>query len=455
MTEFTRNEIETAIGTKYEGANVEKFTDVTTDTRKITKGSLFIALKGEKFNGEDFAFEAVEKGAAGVVVSKECSAKLSDKGAIFKVTDTLLAYQQIAHVWRMKFDIPLIAITGSNGKTTTKELVATALSPLGEIHKTAANFNNEVGLPLTLLGITENHKAAVVEIGMRGLCQIEKLAPIAAPNIGIVTNVGETHIELLGSIENIAKAKSELVEAISSGGVVILNRDDKFVYDMRNKVNNNVKVITYGIQNTADVRAVDIEYDGLATKFTVVCNEKNYGYELPMAGEHNVYNALAAIATGVYLNVSHEDMRTALSMAKNAKMRFEVSEKDGITFINDAYNASPLSMRAALSTMSKTYHGRKIAVLGDMFELGEAEQEAHKKVGEEVAEFGIDILITLGERGKIIAEGAKSKGVKSVTSVSTHKEAADILKQVMIKGDTVLIKGSRGMEMEKVFEFLL
>ncbi|MBO6178398.1 MAG: UDP-N-acetylmuramoyl-tripeptide--D-alanyl-D-alanine ligase [Selenomonadaceae bacterium] len=454
MTEFTRSEIESAIGAKQEGAVAEKFTDITTDTRKITPNSLFIALKGEKFNGEDFAFEAVEKGAAGVVVSLNCSKKLNEKGAIFKVPDTLSAYQKIAQAWRMRFDVPVIAITGSNGKTTTKELVAAALCPIGAIHKTAANFNNEVGLPLTLLGINEHHKAVVVEIGMRGLHQIENLAPIAAPNIGIVTNVGETHIELLGSIENIAKAKCELVEAIPAGGAVILNRDDKFVYDMRNKANDNVKVVTYGIHNDADVKAVDIGADGLNTKFKVVFGGKSYDYELPMAGEHNVYNALAAIAAGLYLGVSNEDMRKALSVATNAKMRFEVSEKDGVTFINDAYNASPLSMRAALSTLSKTYRGRKIALLGDMFELGKEEEAAHKKVGEEVAEFGIDVLITLGERAKLIAKGAKSKGVTNVTSVNTHIEAADALKEIIKRGDTVLIKGSRGMEMEKVLEFM-
>ena len=452
MTEFTRKEIENALEVKEEGEVKEVFSDITTDTRKIVRNSLFIALKGEKFNGEDFGAEAVEKGAAGIVVSENFKGEIKN-AAIFKVDDTLKAYQKIAHFWREKFNTPVIAITGSNGKTTTKELVAAALSPLGEIHKTAANFNNEVGLPLTLLGIRENHKAVVVEIGMRGLKQIEALAPIADPSIGIVTNVGETHMELLGSIENIAKAKGELVEAIHNG-TVILNRDDANVYAMKDKANPNVKVLTFGIYNDADIKASEITADGLNTKFNATYNNKTCEYIIPMAGEHNVYNALAAIAAGVALDVKMEDMAKALQNAKNAKMRFEVSEKNGVTFINDAYNASPLSMRAALSTMANTYKGRNIAVLGDMLELGEAEDAAHRKVGEEVKEFNFSALITLGERGKIIAEGAKEAGMKDVTATNTHIDAAKALQSILKKGDTVLLKGSRGMAMEKILELI-
>lgn len=451
MTEFTREEIEKAIGVKAEGNLTEKFSGLSTDTRKIGNGSLFIALKGEKFNGEDFVSDAIEKGASGVVTSKDFSGKVN--AAIFKVEDTLKAYQQIAHFWREKFNAPVIAITGSNGKTTTKELVAAALSPLGEIHKTAANFNNEVGLPLTLLGIRENHKAVVVEIGMRGLKQIEALAPVANPSIGVVTNVGETHIELLGSVENIAKAKSELVEAIQEG-TVILNRDDPNVYAMKDKAKPNVKVITFGIYQDADVKASEISYDGLITTFNVSYKGKNHAFALPLAGEHNVYNALAAISAGISLNITLEDMSEALKTVKNVKMRFEITEKDGITFINDAYNASPLSMKASISTTAGTYKGRKIAVLGDMLELGNEEYEAHIKVGKDVKEFGFYALITLGERGKIIAEGAKTAGLTECFSANTHEEAANTLKTIMKKEDTVLLKGSRGMEMEKILGYL-
>lgn len=452
MTEFTGIEIEKILGVKAEGELKEKFSDITTDTRKIEKNSLFIALKGEKFNGEDFAAEAVSKGAAGVVASENFKEEL--KGVlVFKVPDTLKAYQEIGHFWREKFNIPVIAVTGSNGKTTTKELTAAALSPLGDIHKTAANFNNEVGLPLTLLGIRENHRAVVVEIGMRGLHQIEALAPIADPSIGIVTNVGETHMELLGSLENIAKAKGELVEAINAG-TVILNRDDANVYAMKDNAKPNVKVITFGIYNDADIKASDIAADGLNTSFKVAYKNENYTFTIPMAGEHNVYNSLAAIAAGTVLNIALKDMADALQTVKNAKMRFEVTEKNGVTFINDAYNASPLSMRAALSTMSETYKGKKIAVLADMLELGNAEEAAHIKVGEEVVEFNFSALITLGERGKLIAGGAKAAGLQNVTVANTHAEAARALKSILQKGDIVLLKGSRGMAMEKILELM-
>ena len=233
---------------------------ITTDTRKIAAGDLFIALRGENFDGADFAADALHKGAVAVLVNAPLSASVQkdlkkEKGTVLIVPDTLKAYQEIAHAWRMKFDIPVVAITGSNGKTTTKDLTAAVLSGRGAVCRTAANYNNEVGLPLTLLGITEDDTAAVVEIGMRGLGQIAALAPVAAPNIGIVTNVCEVHMELLGSIENIAKAKAELVEAIPVGGTVLLNADDERVAAMRPMAADGVRILTYGIGADADIRA--------------------------------------------------------------------------------------------------------------------------------------------------------------------------------------------------------
>ena len=240
MPAFDLEEVLKATGAKVVNGAAKAFSDVVTDTRKIAEKVLFVALKGERFNGEDFAAEALKKGAAGVLVGKDCSqanleAAEKEQGAVLQVEDTLAAYQQIAQLHRLKFDLPVVAITGSNGKTTTKDLTAAVLSARGPVQKTQANFNNEIGLPLTLLGIEEKHTAAVVEIGMRGLHQIEALAPLAAPTVGIVTNVGETHMELLGSLENIAKAKAELVEAIPAGGTVILNNDNPYVAGMKDK----------------------------------------------------------------------------------------------------------------------------------------------------------------------------------------------------------------------------
>ena len=431
------------------------FNDIVTDSRKITEGSLFIALKGEKFNGEDFAIEAIEKGAAGVIVSKDCPEdKLPSSGLVLKVEDTLAAYQSFARVWREKFNIPVVAITGSNGKTTTKDLTAAVLSALGDVQKTSGNFNNEIGVPITLLGINDNHKTAVVEIGMRGLGQNEALAKVVKPNIGIVTMVGETHIELLGSIENIARAKRELVEAIKEGGTVILNADDPNVIAMKSQINSGVKLITFGIENEADVKAVKIITDNSSTNFIVSYNGNNYEFEIPMLGKHNVSNALAAISAGIALGLKADAIRNGFARLATTKMRFEIIERNGLHIINDAYNASPASMRAALQTTAEITNGRKIAVLGDMLELGNISEKVHREAGEEVVKNKFDILVTLGKLGKFIAEGAKDSGLEKIFSADTHEEAADYLNKILQKGDTVLCKGSRGMQMEKIIELI-
>ncbi len=428
------------------------FSGVTTDSRKITEGVLFVALKGENFNGEDFAEDSLKKGAAAVLVSN--SAKNISGGVVLKVEDTLTAYQKISQSWRERFQIPVIAITGSNGKTTTKDLTAAALSPLGEIQKTSANFNNEIGVPLTLLGINEHHKAAVVEIGMRGLGQIESLAKIVKPNIGIVINVNETHIEILKSVENIAKAKGELVEAIPSGGTVILNADNDFTAEMKKLAKNGVKIITYGIENPADLTAKNIVIEDTSTEFRLNYGNEIFDFEIPIIGRHNVSNALAAIAAGLTLGLSIKEIQRGFSTLATTKMRFEVIRRDGVTIVNDAYNASPASMRAAIQTVAEIYEGRKIAVLGDMLELGEISEKVHREVGEELAKNKFDTLITLGELGKFIADGAKDAGLKNIFTASTHEEAAKKILEIMRDGDTILFKASHGMHFEKIIELI-
>ena len=465
MTPFRIRDIIGATSAEVFGAErTECVQDVVTDTRKIAKGALFVALKGERFNGENFVAEAIERGAFAVLVSKVFSAdeteRLAKKAAVLKVADTQKAYQQIGHLWREQFKIPVIAITGSNGKTTTKDLTAAVLSARGKVCKTQANFNNEIGLPLTLLSITKADTVAVVEIGMRGLHQIEALAPIADPSIGIVTNVGETHMELLGSLENIARAKGELVEAIGKdgrGGTVILNADNAFVAKMREKARPGVKVVTFGIENAADVRALvdTIEtVSGSATRFAVEYAGERHVFEIKMVGRHNVMNALAAIAAGIVLGFSADEIEAGLKNLEATKMRFEVEEVKGYHIINDAYNASPMSMKAALETLARLTKGRKIAVLGDMFELGSVEREAHEAVGREAAMYGFSAVVTRGKLGKCIADGARKAGVKDVYSAESHEAAAELLKKILQKGDTVLFKGSRGMAMEKIIPLL-
>ena len=432
------------------------FEDITTDSRNITSGCLFIALKGEKFNGEDFAIEAIEKGAAGVVVSDECpDDKLPKTGLVLKVADTLAAYQSFARTWRENFNIPIVAITGSNGKTTTKDLTAAALSRLGAVQKTSKNFNNEIGVPLTLLGLNGNHKAAVVEIGMRGLHQIEALAKVVKPTMGIVTNVTETHIEILGSIENIALAKSEMVTAINSGGVVILNADDSNVLAMRSKAAKGVKVLTFGIDHEADLQAFNIETDSASTTFKVR-GIADYTFKINLLGRHNVLNALAAICAALESGLNCEDIQAGFEELETTAMRFQVIERDGLTIINDAYNASPASMRASIKTTADLAKGRKIAVLGDMLELGDISENAHREVGREAAEAEFDFLITLGTLAKFIADGARGAGLEAerVFSFDKHEDAASALKDVIKSGDTLLFKASRGMKMETVIELI-
>jgi len=432
---------------------------ITTDTRKIAAGDLFIALRGENFDGADFAADALHKGAAAVLVNAPLSASVQkelkkEKGTVLTVPDTLKAYQEIAHAWRMKFDIPVVAITGSNGKTTTKDLTAAVLSGRGAVCRTAANYNNEVGLPLTLLGITEDDTAAVVEIGMRGLGQIAALAPVAAPNIGIVTNVCEVHMELLGSIENIAKAKAELVEAIPVGGTVLLNADDERVAAMRSMAADGVRVLTYGIGADADIRAEALRLAAGGSQFMVAWGNERHDYSIPLAGRHNVSNALAALAAGFVLGCTPQEMQAGLRTLTPTKMRYEVHEIGARRFINDAYNASPSSMCAAIETTASLYHGRRIAVLGDMLELGAAAEEAHREIGKRVAELGFAALVTYGEQARWMHKAAEAAGCSVCYHAESHEAAAKYLREMLVDGDTVLFKGSRGMKMEQIIALL-
>jgi len=449
MAEFTLAEIAQATGGEIlQKGSLESFPDVVTDTRKITPKCVFVALKGEKFDGHDFAVQAAEKGAACVMVNRAVTVK--DVAAV-QVEDTLNAYQRLAAYHRRRFSIPVVAVTGSNGKTTTKDLTAAVLSEKYTTLKTEANFNNEIGLPRTLLQLTPQHQAAVVEMGMRGLGQIKHMASLAMPTLAIVTNVGETHMELLGSIENIARAKCELVEA-ARDGVVILNADDERVKSMRSKVRGRALLFGYG--KDADVRAIKINAQGEKTQFDcLLCGERAH-FTLPLAGRHNVYNALAAAAAGVALGLNAEQIGRGLSHAAMTDMRLSIGKLRGYTIINDAYNASPASMRSALDVLCDVAKERKIAVLGDMLELGETAAAAHESIGRQAAEKKLDAVVTCGELAGKIAQCAKEGGVPYVFAAQDHAQAAEKLRAFLHGGDTILFKGSRGMRMEKLIELI-
>ena len=431
------------------------FGGVTTDTRKVEEGMLFVALKGEKFDGHDFIAEAAKKGAIGAIVNKDYDvSRLEDVEIdILAVNDTLKAYQDLAKLWRSKFSIPVIGITGSNGKTTTKDLTAAVLSGKWNVLKTQANFNNEIGLPMTLLQLNKSYDVAVVEMGMRGLGQIKLLTDIAKPTMGVITNVGETHMELLGSIENIAKAKSEMAQAIEIDGKVVLNADDEHVAKMHEVT--KARPIYFGINHAADVKAFNVKTVGEGkTEFDAFIGENMAHFTLNMLGIHNVYNCLAALAVGYACGLTIEEMQKGLASFKPTAMRFEYKKVGDFNVINDAYNASPMSTKAALSNLAKVTDGRKILVMGDMFELGSVEVKAHEDIAVQAKEAGVSIIVTRGTLTQNTARKAREIGIPEVYECANHEEAVAILKKVLQKDDTVLFKGSHGMHMEKIIELL-
>lgn len=431
------------------------FTGVTTDSRAVQPGELFVALVGDKFDGHDYCAKAVELGARGVVISHDIEA-LPDNVAFFKVENTLTAYQEIARAYRRKFaGLKVFAITGSNGKTSTKDLLAACLSAKYKVVKTQGNFNNEIGLPKTLLSIEPDTDIAVVEMGMRGLGQIAELCDIAEPDSGLITNVGETHMELLGSMENIGKAKAEIVEKLPAEGFAILNGDNEYVLKAAEKT--NAKVVYFGLSDKCDYCGSDITTTALGTNFT--CTEKATGkavqVRLQLIGEHNVYNALSAIAGAACYGISLEDSAKALATARLTGSRQEIIYIGDITFINDAYNASPASMEAALKTLAEAKkaakNARSIAVLADMLELGAISEDAHRRVGSWAVEYGTDLVLTYGDEAAYISDQVEKLGGKAM-HFANRQEASDKLRQLADAGDIILLKGSNSMQVGKMLE---
>ena len=432
------------------------FTGITTDSRAVQPGELFVALKGGNFDGHDYCAKAVELGAAGVVISHDIEA-LPAGVAVFKVEDTLKAYQAMARAYRrQQKKLKVFAITGSNGKTSTKDLLAACLGAKYKVVKTQGNFNNEIGLPKTLLSIQPDTDIAVVEMGMRGLGQIAELCAIAEPDSGLITNVGETHMELLGSMENIGKAKSEIVENLPQSGFAVLNGDNEYV--VKAAALTKAKVVYFGLGENCDYRGSEIATSAMGTTF--VCTEKATGrsvkVRLQLIGEHNVYNALSAIAGAACYGVDMEASAKALATARLTGSRQEIIYIGDITFINDAYNASPASMEAALKTLAeakKAAHGkaRTIAVLADMLELGDISEDAHRRVGRWAVENGVDFVLTYGPQAAYIADEAAELGGKS-KHCADRQEAADALRLMASAGDIILLKGSHSMQVDKMLE---
>lgn len=422
--------------------------DVCTDSRKIEKDNLYIALEGETFDGHDFIEAAILKGAIAVIASKPV--QTTNEVPIIQVEDTLKALWALATYYREKLSKPVIAITGSVGKTSTKDIVATILSAKFDIHKSQGNFNNHFGMPLTMLGLEKKHDAIVVEMGMRGFGEISELTHIAKPNIAIITNIGLSHVERLGSQENILKAKLEIVEGLDENGVLIVNVNDL----MLAKVDRNIaqKIITIGVDVPADYSAYSVvDHGEEGVSFKVKLMEKVYDVHIPAMGKHNVYNVLFGIACGIELGMMPEQILEGIKKYQPGKMRLNLLDKGGIKFINDSYNASPDSMKAALQVLnSLAKGGRAIAILGNMFELGHMASVAHSDVGKMCRENGVEFAALIGENATDIAQGIADSNLYRI--FDTHEEIIHYMKDFLRTGDVVLVKGSRGMKMERILE---
>ncbi len=421
------------------------------DTRQINKNDVYIGIKGEKFDGNEFWKEALEKGAScviveNIIVTEEEKIKYNNK-TIIKVDDTLEALYKIARFKRDLYNIPVIAITGSVGKTSTKDIVANVVSKKYNTLKTIGNNNNNIGLPFTILKLKE-HEAAVIEMGMNHFGEIRLLASIAKPNICIITNIGTSHIGNLGSRENILKAKLEILEE-SKDVKVILNNDNDLLHKwyIENKQNWNIK--TYGIENKSDFNAKDIKLYTDGSEFTCNISGKEQKIKVPVGGEHFVLNSLCAITVGEMLKIDINDIKNGIQEFELTKKRMDIKElPNGIKVINDAYNASFESMQATLQYLTEFKENRKIAILGDMFELGEYSKELHEKVGKEVVKNKIDILICNGDNAKNIVLQAKKEKMnpESIYYVENKQDILKIVKDIAKKGDIILLKASNGMK---------
>lgn len=438
------------------------FAGVSTDSRMVRSGDLFVALRGERFDGHRFVADALASGAVSAVVDAEWAAENAgalSEAPVIVVADTLAALQELSRWYRLRFDIPVVAVTGSNGKTTTKDMTGAALGQELSVWKTAGNYNNHVGVPLTLFGIERAHDVAVVEMGMNHPGEIARLAGLAVPRIGIVTNVAAAHLESMRDLDGVARAKAELVAALPQEGTAVLNADDDRVRAMADT--GPAAVVLYGTAPDADVAADDIEQHGALISFTLrrtAMVRESMRVEVRAPGRHNVHNALAAIAASVALGLPAASAAAGLREFRTGSMRMEMSETGTFTVINDAYNANPASMTAALETLVEVAGQRPTAAaLGDMLELGEGSIDAHRALGERAAELGVGRLYLYGEAVKALADGAIGAGMPP-ERVRVHNDR-ETLARDLIKGlerDAVLlVKGSRGMRMEEVVESLV
>lgn len=426
----------------------KKFNKLSTDTRKIEKDNIFLALKGENFNGNKYVKEAFEKGASIAIVDEVLYNEEEINGIVIKVKDTKKALLSIARGYREKLGIKVVAITGSTGKTSTKDLVSAFLSGKYKVFKTKGNFNNEIGLPLMVLELDSSIDVAVLEMGMSNFNEIHNLAECAKPDIAIITNIGVSHIENLKTRENILKAKMEITDFFNKNNILILNSED----DMLQTVNSNMyEIINIGYNQNCNYFAKNIKLDKETTSFDFNYNGEMNTITLPMVGIHNVLNALLGIAASYKLGLIVDEIKEGLKNLEATSMRLEFIENEfGIEIINDCYNASPDSMKAALDVLKDREGKRKIAILGTMRELGDEANRCHKEVGE-YAKDRVDLLVSCGEHIDDFKEGFEKNRIKLY---NTKVNLINDLNSIIKPGDVVLVKASRGEKFEEIVEEL-
>lgn len=446
MKTLTLSEAARAVNGKLVGDG--SFTGVYTDSRKPVKNALFIALEGEKFDGHDFIKSAAENGAAAVICRKATDVSVP----VIYVEDTKKALLDLAAYYRSLFDCTVVGLTGSVGKTTTKEMTALVLASEYETVKTQGNLNNDIGMPLTLFNLEETTEAAVIEMGMNHKGEISTLTNVSRPDLAIITNIGVSHIENLGSRENILAAKLEILEGMKKGSALIINGDN----DLLSTVDcDDYDIVFFGIENEkCNVRATDIEMSDSSSVFNILYNGEKYRCTVPVAGIHNIYDALSAFAAGVKTGIAPEKAACAIADYVPAGMRQKTVVKNGITFIEDCYNASPDSVKAGINTLSAMSSERKIAVLGDMLELGDYSETAHRETGAYAAEKDIDVLFAYGNASEYTFEEAKKCNIKEVCHFTEQNELAEALSAFIRSGDAVLFKASRGMRLENVIQYI-
>lgn len=422
------------------------------DTRELQENDMFLSIKPESGDGIPYIIEAFEKGAIGCITEYELTSEIIEKyknKIIIQVKDTLQALIELAKYKRNLYNIPVIAITGSVGKTTTKEMIAKVLEQKYHIAKSKKSYNNRIGLPLTILDWDDDIETAVVEMGMNHLGEIRELTNIAKPTIAVITNVGTAHIGFLGSRENILKAKLEILEGLPNSGKVVFNNDNDMLHNTQIE---NYETITFGIENKSDYIATNIKISEEETNYKLHIRESEYKISIQASGQHYVYDSLCAIAVGDILNVDAEKMAFAIKNFKNTGKRNEINNINNIIMINDYFNANFDSVKAALEVLYKITAKRKVAILGDMRELGEYGEELHRNIGKEIINKKIDVLVTVGEIAKFIADEAKKLGLKEIYVFNNNSDCIKKLRQIIKKGDAVLIKASKVMHFEEIAE---